>query len=78
MPPADLLSTAQSLARRYANKPPVAVQMIKQSVNRIVSALDQAIMHMDVDQNLYAQTSDDRNTAIKAYLDGTNPTFSGN
>ena len=66
------------MADHYVNKPPVAVQMIKQSVNQIVSALDQSIMHMDVDQNLFAATSEDRAKAVEAYLNGTPAEFSGN
>jgi hypothetical protein len=52
--------------------------MIKQSENRIVSALDESIMHMDVDQNLFAATSEDRTVAVDAYLNGTTPEFTGN
>jgi len=78
VPRSELLDRAHTLAERYVNKPPVAVQMIKQSVNRIVSALDEATMHMDVDQNLFAQTSEDRTAAIEAYLNKTSPTFTGN
>ena len=74
----ELLDRAFNLAQHYVNKPPVAVQMIKQSVNRIVSALDESTMHMDVDQNLFAQSSEDRQAAIRAYLDKTQPDFTGN
>jgi enoyl-CoA hydratase/carnithine racemase len=78
VPHSELLGEAWTLARHYVDKPPVAVQMIKQSVNRIVSALDDATMHMDVDQNLFAQTSEDRAAAIEAYLNKTPPPFTGN
>ena len=78
VPSTELLERAQSLAEFYAGKPPVAAQMIKRSVNQIVSALDQAIMHMDFDQNLFSQGSEDRKTAIDAYLQNKTPTFTGN
>jgi enoyl-CoA hydratase/carnithine racemase len=74
----QLLPSAQEMAEHYVNKPPVAVQMIKQSVNRIVSALDESIMHMDVDQNLFAAASEDRAAAVDAYLNGGKPDFTGN
>ena len=48
----DLMNEAMDFAGHYASKPPVAAQMIKQSVNRMVCALDQSVMHMDADQNL--------------------------
>ncbi len=72
-----LLEKAHAFAEFYVGKPPIATQMIKQSINHIASALDQAIMHMDVDQNLLSQTTEDRAQAIKAYLDKTTPTFTG-
>jgi len=75
--PADLLPRAFALAEHYAAKPPVAVQMIKQSVNRIASALDQSIMHMDGDQNLFCRTLDDQAEAMSAYLEKRPPRFRG-
>ena len=66
------------MAEFYAGKPPIAAQMIKRSVNAIVSMSDQSIMHMDVDQNILSATTDDRDVAIAAYLDKTEPTFTGN
>ena len=44
-----------ALAERYAAQPPVAAQMIKQTLNQVVGALDASILHMDADQNLLTQ-----------------------
>jgi enoyl-CoA hydratase len=74
----DLLEAALELARHYAAKPPIAVQMIKRSVNAIVASNDHEVMHMDADQNLFTQSTEDRDVAIKAYLAKTEPEFSGN
>ena len=78
VPRGRLLDAAKEMADRYAAKPPVAAQMIKQSVNQVAGALDAAIMHMDVDQNLLAASSDDRRAAMESYLAKTTPTFTGN
>ena len=78
MPLAELLPAAIELAEFYAAKPPIAAQMIKKSVNAIVSMSDQSIMHMDVDQNILSAMTEDRGIAIQSYLDKTEPTFSGN
>ena len=51
--------------------------MIKRSVNAIVSALDTAVMHMDVDQYMLTMSTGDQRAAIKAYFDKTDPTFAG-
>ena len=73
-----LVERATQWAQTYAAKPPIAAQMIKRSVNHISSALDQSIMHMDADQNLLTQSTDDRAEAIKAYLAKQPGEFTGN
>ena len=78
VPRASLMDTALEWAARYQAKSPIAAQMIKQSVNAIVSALDGAVMHMDVDQNVLSAMTEDRNAAITAYRSKTEPTFTGN
>ncbi len=78
VPLAELQSSATSLAAHYAAKPPIAAQMIKQSTNQLSTALNHAIMHMDADQNMFAANTDDRNIAVEAYLNKTDPEFSGN
>ncbi len=77
VPRADLESRAATMAAHYAAKAPLAVQMIKQSTNQIANALSHAVMHMDVDQNLFLAGTADRNAAVAAYLDKTPPTFTG-
>ncbi len=77
VPLAELHTTAADMAAFYAAKPPEAAQMIKQSTNQIANALNHAIMHMDSDQNMFASSSDDRQTAIQAYLDKSTPEFTG-
>jgi enoyl-CoA hydratase/carnithine racemase len=74
----QLLERTYAMAEHYAAKPPLAAQMIKQSTNQIANALNHAIMHMDIDQNMFSATSEDRKEAIRAYLDKTAPTFTGN
>lgn len=73
----SLRDTAFDWAARYAGKSPIAAQMIKQSVNAIVSSLDRAVMHMDVDQNILAGKTQDQKGAVKAYLNSTEPEFTG-
>jgi enoyl-CoA hydratase len=77
VPEEQLMPRAQALADRYAAQPPIAVQMIKQTINQISGALDQAILHMDADQNLLTGGSQDRALGIQGFLAGTAPTFTG-
>ncbi len=78
VPLANLHAAALEMAEHYAAKPPVAAQMIKQSTNQIANALNHAIMHMDVDQNMYASGTDDRQIAVTSYLEKSRPVFTGN
>lgn len=77
VPRDKLMSRAWEMAEEYVAQPPVAVQMIKRSINMISSALDQSIMHMDSDQNMLAATTEDRAEALKAYLEKRKPEFKG-
>ena len=58
VPKSKLNEAALELAKHYAARPPAAAQMIKQSINALCSPAGDAIMHMDVDQNLLARKSD--------------------
>ncbi len=77
VPADDVLDTALAFAENYAAKPPVAVQMIKQSVNRIAGALDRALMHMDTDQNLLTRRMQDHKHAVRQYRARQTAHFSG-
>jgi enoyl-CoA hydratase/carnithine racemase len=75
-PPA-LLETARSWADEYAALPPIAVQMIKRSINHLAGALDRAVMHMDADQFLLASQTQDFREAVQAFLEKRKPQFKG-
>ncbi len=77
VPPDTLMERALLMAREYAARPPVALQMIKRSVNAISGALDEAIMHMDSDQVLLALSGDDFREAAQAFLEKREPRFRG-
>lgn len=76
-PAEALLDHARRTAAAYAARPPVAAQMIKRSVNRLCGALDEAVMHMDSDQVLLAETTGDFREAIAAFLEKRAPAFKG-
>ena len=77
VPLANLYDAAEKMAQHYADKPPIAAQMIKRSTNQICNVLNGALMHMDADQNLLAASTDDRTVAVQAYLKKEKPTFKG-
>jgi len=73
----ELETRALAWAEEYAALPPIAVQMIKRSVNAVSSALDASIMHMDADQFLLATSSADYREGIAAFLEKRPPDFRG-
>ncbi len=58
---------ALEMAATYAALPPIAVQMIKRSVNALAGALDAAVMHADSDQWLLATRTGDFREAVDAF-----------
>ena len=77
VPRAELEARALQMAEQYAAQPPIATQMIKQSINAVSNALDQAVMHMDTDQNILTTLTDDRAEGIKAFFEKRDPQFTG-
>lgn len=64
-------------AQHYVDKPPIATQMIKRSINAVGGSLDRAIMHMDADQHLLASLSEDHKAAVDAVESEKAPIFCG-
>ena len=77
VPSQDLIERSLAMAAIYASKPPIAVQMIKRSINATGGHLDRAMMHADSDQHVLATLSKDHARAMSAYLEKTSATFEG-
>jgi len=73
----ELMTAALEMARAYAGQPPIAMQMIKQSINAVANALDPAVMHMDVDQNILTTLTEDRSEAIAAFFEKREGKYQG-
>jgi enoyl-CoA hydratase/carnithine racemase len=71
------MARASEFTDFYVKKPPIAAQIIKRSINRIASALDQSIMDMDAEQNILTRYTEDMAEAVRAYLAKEEPVFKG-
>jgi len=69
---------ALALAADYAALPPMAVQMIKRSINAVSGALHAAVLHADADQWLLATQGADFAEALAAFREKRPGRFSGN
>ncbi|MFW9784119.1 MAG: enoyl-CoA hydratase/isomerase family protein [Candidatus Heimdallarchaeota archaeon] len=78
VPLENLLERAIEIAKQYAIMPPIPAQMIKKSINQISGALDQAIMHMDMDQLSLTLQTDDLKEGIAAFFGKREGNFKGN
>ena len=76
-PKDELMNAAKRMAELYASKPPLAAQMIKNSVNELVYATDDATMHMDYDQTLLMHETKDRKEAVLSFFEKRDPEFTG-
>jgi len=66
---------AQSWAHEIADTvPPIAASMVKETVNAVANALT-PLAHMDGDQFLLAQTTEDFREAVKSFLEKRTPSY---
>jgi enoyl-CoA hydratase/carnithine racemase len=78
VPKEKLMECAIEIAKEYAAMPPIPAQMIKKSINHISSALDQAIMHMDMDQLILTLGTEDLKEGIAAFFQKRKGQYKGN
>jgi enoyl-CoA hydratase/carnithine racemase len=72
------VASAFAMAEEVLSLPPIAVRMVKESVNKTAYALAQVSSYMDRDQYLLASQSEDFAEAFAAFTEKRSPTFKGN
>jgi len=73
VPEAELLPAAQRLAAKVLRQPPLPVEMTKASINALVRALDRSVFHLDEYGLGLSGRSQDAETAVRAFFEGSPP-----
>jgi enoyl-CoA hydratase/carnithine racemase len=76
--PGQALARARTLAAQVATMPPVPIRMAKRAINASATALDNAVSHMDADQFLLTQSTEDALEGAMAFFEKRPPHFTGN
>ncbi len=77
VPDGRAFDKAMEMAERVAALPPVQVRMCKQDVNAAAHALNHAVSHMDIDQFMLAQSSEDYAEGVQSFLEKRPPRYTG-
>lgn len=76
-PDGEVEGRAIQWAEKVAAMPPVPARMTKQTINAYANALSNLAVHMDTDEVILTETTEDHQEAVSAYLGRRRPTFRG-
>ena len=77
VPAADLASEALDLARRIASGPPIALRMMKHSLNRAVTDDLETVLDAEAERMVAGAGTEDYLEAVEAFQQKRPPTFRG-
>ncbi len=72
-----VLKAAMEMAEKIANMPPLPVKMTKKTINALTTVNDSLCSHMDTDQFILCQFTEDHKEGVNAFLTKRSPKFKG-
>lgn len=73
----EAVSEAMEWAEKIAAMPPLPVRMTKQTINMAAAFFDNAVSHMDVDQFMLCQMTEDQIEGLSAFREKRKGSFKG-
>ena len=77
VPDGEAEAHARTLAERAAAMPPVPLRMTKASVNAVAAACSAAVVHMDTEEVMLTEMTEDFEEATAAFRERREPVFRG-
>jgi len=73
----DVMVRARDLARQIASGPPLAIQYMKQNINRAAEADFKTCLDWEADRLIRVAQTDDHKEAVRAFIEKRAPVFRG-
>ena len=74
----DVMERVKELARQIANGPPLAIQYMKQNINRATQADFRTCLDWEADRLIRSAQTEDHKEAVRAFIEKRPPVFKGN